>query len=383
MSGYESRKELSKGVHDPISARAVAFEQGGKRLVLISTDLIGFYDGTAKPLRQAILDACQLKPEELFLAAVHDHSAPTPTFDEAKGHSNNIAYTRILQANLVRVSREALDRMVRVKIEAGSGAAPVGANRRQLTADKDGNPRIELGRDASVLTDREVQVLKITDATSGELAALIFDHGTHSTSLGPRNFLISGDVHGLAEQFVEAYLGGRAVVPGFAGASGDIDPWFRVLPGFRTTNGWIPEPILLGTLLGEEVVHVMETMSKTGLGGTINAVWKTLELPGKPSGEIRTTTNQPPTMVNLTVARVGQIAFVGFGGEMFNEIGLAIKRGSPFAHTLVITHCNGSAGYLPVRRAYLEGGYEVQSSPFGSAAAEQVIKETLRMLNSL
>ncbi len=45
MSGYAGRKGLSTGVHDPLSARAVAFEADGKRLVLVSTDIIGFYEG--------------------------------------------------------------------------------------------------------------------------------------------------------------------------------------------------------------------------------------------------------------------------------------------------------------------------------------------------
>ena len=44
-----------------------------------------------------------------------------------------------------------------------------------------------------------------------------------------------------AEQFLEKYLGAGVVPPGFAGASGNVDPWFRILPGFNTTNGWIPE----------------------------------------------------------------------------------------------------------------------------------------------
>ena len=37
---------------------------------------------------------------------------------------------------------------------------------------------------------------------------------------------------------------------------------------------------------------------------------------------------------------------MGLGGEIFNQIGRAIKAGSPFRHTFVITHCNGAAGYL-------------------------------------
>jgi hypothetical protein len=195
--------------------------------------------------------------------------------------------------------------------------------------------------------------------------------------------LISGDVHGLAEQFVETYLGGGTVAPGFAGPSGNVDPWYRVRPGFRTTNGWIPEPVLQGTLLGEEVVRVTEEMGTNHVGGTVSTVLKTLALPGKRPDELAATTNCPPTLLNLTVGRVGQVAFVGIGGEVFNEIGQAIKSASPFAQTIVITHCNGAAGYLPIREAYLEGGYEVRSSRFGPDAAEEVIREAIRLLHAL
>ncbi len=55
LSGYGSRKDLSKGVHDPLSARVVAFESNGKRLVLVSTDLLGFYGGTAEQYKHPFL----------------------------------------------------------------------------------------------------------------------------------------------------------------------------------------------------------------------------------------------------------------------------------------------------------------------------------------
>jgi hypothetical protein len=80
---------------------------------------------------------------------------------------------------------------------------------------------------------------------------------------------------------------------------------------------------------------------------------------------------------------VGDVAFVGLGCEAFNEIGKAIKSASPFPHTLVFTHCNGSAGYLPVEGCYAEGGYEIQTSPFAPAAANAVIEETVRLLREM
>src|SRR5258705_12558763 len=97
--------------------------------------------------------------------------------------------------------------MAAVQVAVGSGASPIGANRREVTRDSAGKTNIVLGRNPSVLTDREVQVLKLSRADGKELAGVMFAYATHSTSLGPRNMSISGAIHGLTAQFVEKYLG--------------------------------------------------------------------------------------------------------------------------------------------------------------------------------
>lgn len=382
LAGYASRKELSQGVHDPLSARVVAFEQNGHRLVLVSVDNLGFYSGTAEPLRQAILGACGLQPSELFLCAIHTHSAPSLTLDAEKGHTHNVEYTQILRDKLVDVVRTALNRLAPVRLGIGFGSSPVGVNRRETVLDNTGNSKIVLGRNPSAVTDREVQVLRVVGAGQNEWVGVLFAYATHSTSLGPRNYLVSGDIHGLAEQFLEKYLGPGVVAPGFAGASGDIDPWVRVLPEFRTTNGWVPEPVLMGTMLGEEVARVLEGITNSTANGPIKTSMKILELPGKPRGET-TATTYATVPLNLTLGRLGDLAFVGLGGEVFNEIGRAIKNQSPFRVTFIFTHCNGTAGYLPTRPSYAEGGYEVQSTSFAAGAAEQLIAETVKNLQAL
>ena len=83
------------------------------------------------------------------------------------------------------------------------------------------------------------------------------------------------------------------------------------------------------------------------------------------------------------MARLGDIAFVGLGGEVLTEIGTAIKAGSPCKHTFIITHCNGAAGYLAPRELFVEDGYEIQSTAFGPTAADIVVRESLRMLHRL
>jgi hypothetical protein len=268
-----------------------------------------------------------------------------------------------------------------MEVAVGAGSSPVGANRREAVTDKDGRPKVILGRNPSLMTDREVQVLKLTRRSETNIAGLIFTYNTHSTSLGPRNNRISGDVHGLATQFLEHYFGPPVTAAGFAGASGNIDPWYRVLSGFKTNNGWIPEPILLGTLLGEEVVHVVGGIGTVISNPAIKTAWKTINVPGKSGDE--DSPAGPAASMNITVARLGDMAFVGWGGEVFNEIGKSVKEKSPFRPTFVLTHCNGAAGYLPTRSSYAEGGYEVQSSHFAPGADEVLIRETLELLQEL
>ena len=381
MAGYASRKDLSTCVHDPLSTRVLAFEADGKRLVLISMDIIGFYEGTAEYFREALLAEYDLKPSEVFLCAIHTHSAPSPTINKERGHPNNVEYTERLRGDLIEAVGQALGRMQPAEVGVGVGSCPVGSNRRELRIDKAGESSIVLGRNPNGPTDKEVLVMKV-GGPDGTPLAVAFDYATHATCLGPGNYAISGDVLGLAEQFVERILGIGVIAPAFAGASGNIDPWFRVLPEFNTEPGWVPEPVLLGTFLGTEVVHIYRAIGTTATPSRIATALVVLDLPAKPSDSLAQGGASTRPFV-VTVARLGDVAFVGLGGEVLTEIGLAIKAGSPCKHTFIITHCNGAAGYLAPAELHVEGGYEVRSSRFAPQAAAVVVRESIRLLHDL
>ena len=109
-------------------------------------------------------------------------------------------------------------------------------------------------------------------------------------------------------------------------------------------------------------MHVFRSIKTTSSSAAIASELATLELPAKKS-EGRE--DAPPTKpLNVTVARIGQVALVGVGCELLTEVGMEIKEGSPFEYTFVITHCNGKAGYLPPKHLYEEGGYEINSTGF-------------------
>jgi len=390
LMGYSSRTDLSTGVHDPLYARAAVFENDGKRLVLVSTDIIGYY-AAFKQIHAELLADFDLQPDELFLSAIHTHSAPTLMIDEANGHPNNIEYTKQLTQKLQTVIGDAFNALAPVGIGAGVGYSPVGMNRREMKE----NGAIWLGRNPYGVTDKEVLVMKIARADGSPVGAL-FDYATHATSLGPGNLMISGDVLGIAGQFVETILGNDIIAPVFAGASGNIDPWFRVLPEFTSDAGWIPEPVLLGTLLGEEAVHVYRGIEDIQSGGTVTTSQTIVHCPAKIVNEDddanrgklqykrydgnRAEDDRTTKPITVSVARVGDVAFVGISTETVTEIGLEIKAASPFKHTFIITHCNGSDGYLASEELYKEGGYEVWRTPYGLSSADMVVKEALRML---
>jgi len=383
LYGYASRKTPSQGVHDHLFARAVAFESGGKKLLFVSTDLGSYTDTLYRVIRKSIMEKYGLKESEFFLAAIHSHSSPVTSLDPSKIDQNNVTYTNSLHQKIVAVAGEALKNLKPVLSGAGVGYSPVGSNRRETTADGS----ITLGRNPYGPTDKEVLVLKLT-TPEGKPAGAIFDYATHATSLGPDNMLISGDVLGISEQFVEQILGKEIVTPVFAGASGNIDPWYRILPSFNTENGWIPETVLLGTMLGEEVVHVFNDIKNLTPDGAISSSIETIQCPRKmideKDDEVPALDQQKTVPVTITAAHIGNdIGFVSFNVEMLTEIGMAIKAGSPFKYTFIITHCNGASGYLPLSDLYKEGGYEINSTHFAVGSDKMVIKKALRMLYDL
>jgi hypothetical protein len=79
----------------------------------------------------------------------------------------------------------------------------------------------------------------------------------------------------------------------------------------------------------------------------------------------------------------GDVAFIGFPGEPFTEIGRQVKAASPFRMT-VVCHCaNGYEGYFPMAEAFDVGGYEAPSSKFCSGVGETLIETANKLLDEL
>lgn len=89
---------------------------------------------------------------------------------------------------------------------------------------------------------------------------------------------------------------------------------------------------------------------------------------------------QPPVEAEVQVVALGAtLAWVGLPGELWNELGTAIRRASPFPQTLLVGMANGSVGILPTKKGYAAGDLESGvRAPAGSG--EIVADAAVRLL---
>ena len=70
-----------------------------------------------------------------------------------------------------------------------------------------------------------------------------------------------------------------------------------------------------------------------------------------------------PIRAEVQAITIGdEFAWVGLPGEVFAELGMMIKANSPYRFTVVNELANDMLDYIPNRRAYAEGSYEVTTA---------------------
>jgi hypothetical protein len=92
-------------------------------------------------------------------------------------------------------------------------------------------------------------------------------------------------------------------------------------------------------------------------------------------------TTRPTTRsLEQSAVRIGDAVFATFPGELFSEIGLAIKNKSPYEKTFVIGLTCGPGGYLPSAREFLEDDYEVNGSAYSPKTEAACIASSLDII---
>jgi hypothetical protein len=88
--------------------------------------------------------------------------------------------------------------------------------------------------------------------------------------------------------------------------------------------------------------------------------------------------------LEVQVIGIGKdFAVVGLPGEVFVELGLAIKKSSPFKTTLVIELTNSHIAYVPTRKAFSQGSYEIINSRLAPGGGEMMVEAAISMLNEI
>jgi hypothetical protein len=299
-----------------------------------------------------------------------------------------------LKDKIVMATKDALKKMVPVSIGAGKGECKMNINRRA----PDGSGEISLGQNPYAPCDHEVGVIRVNDK-SGNPMAIVINWPCHGVVLGPNNYLITGDWPGAASRYVEEGSGGKLIAPVVVGASGDINPIYGPHIDFEENSSYAYGKDAIGEDLGKESLRVANEILPFS-SGKITAVQRVISLPAKDEEEgeyLQPDRKAADSLkVRLSAIKLGNIVLTGVSGEVFNQISVKMRNQSPYAFTFMITHCNGSSGYLVTDDAYQKpgvsgsenkyvptGGYEVNSTEVKSGAEKAIIGNLLDMISEL
>ncbi len=181
MSGYGSRDEVFKGIHDSLYATAVVFDDGNQKAVLITADLIGFSNQFCKETTDMIEKAAGIPGTNVMISATHNHDGPSNNTYGISENEDVVDYMASMQKKLIALVVRAAKNLVPAQIGTGTGRCNMNINRRALFAD--GN--IWLGRNPDGPCDKDVSVVRIDD-TSNKILAILVNWPCHGTTGGPK-----------------------------------------------------------------------------------------------------------------------------------------------------------------------------------------------------
>jgi hypothetical protein len=365
MSGYGGRTEGHTAIHDNLYARAVVADDGAAQAAIVTCDLIGLSHALWERISQRINRESGIPVENILLAGVHTHGAPTLA-GPGGADPKRAAYTAIVENGVLEAVREARANLQPARVGAGLGQANVNINRRARTADG----RWWLGFNPDGPSDKTLAVVKF-ETLAGQPIAIFSNYAVHGVVMGPKNLEITGDLPGATARFVERHFGGQVVAPWTSGAAGDQNPIYG--PGTDFS-----QVAVLGQILGEEVLRVAADI-RSSPRARIRGAQRVVSCPGQklpPGARPRTEyvfEDAAPVDIRLSLLMIGDIALAGVSGEVLTMIGQRLKQQSPFTKTIMVTHCNGSSGYLPDDAAYAQVSYEIVTARVKKGCAENAI----------
>jgi sugar phosphate isomerase/epimerase len=420
MSGY-FRERLNTGTLNPLYAKAIVLRQGDESAALVFCDIIGLsLDVTSRVRRQAA-EKTGIPASNILIAATHTHTGPL-YFGALRKHFHDLAVARYgsdpcekvdypseLVAKLVKVITQAQAAAKPVRLEAGV-AEQQGLSFNRRFHMKSGTVRFNPGvlnpdivRPAGPI-DPEVGIVFFRKADSGRAAAALVNFALHLDTVGGSLYAADYPFH--LEQSLRATFGKEFVLLFGTGACGDINH-IDVTKKERLKTDYIGKTLAetvnakAGRLkaVAEPALAVRSEIVQTLLQryGPQKVAWArenikkvgTSELPFLEQVEaykiLAVEMRRGETMpIEVQVFRLSRdVAVVGLPGEVFVDLGLAIKRASPFPTTLIIELCQDAPGYIPTKKAFAEGSYETVNSRIAPGGGEMMAEAAVRLLKAL
>lgn len=410
---------ITTGVSSDLHAKAVVFESGGTRAGIVACDLISLRPEVIQKARQLIAERTSVSPDRVLITATHCHAGPQmhPLFLETAdpvARRLSEQYVESLPGMIAESVRLAEADLQVAKLSVGRGTeSTISFNRRYLL--KDGTVKMNPGaRNPNLVRamgpiDPEVGVIYLESGT-GEPLVTIVNFALHVAIVGGTR--ISADYpHVLAEEL--ARVKGPSMLTVFLnGMSGNIN---HIDVASTTRLRAEAEAARVGIVLAAAVLKTYRELRHVEVS-ELQAVARPVRVPTLPApGDSRLAEARAiirrhgkdapfadvvrawrdielaqyakdglwPSEVQV-IAFGRDLAVVGYPGDSFVELGLAMKQNSPFAFTFVSEQsANGSLSYIPNERAFPEGSYEVESSRVAPGGGEILATAAVRLMTEL
>jgi len=416
MGGYFELR-LATSTHDDLYAKALVLEKDGVKAALVACDLESLPRLADQAARDLIQKTTGLRGENVMISATHAHTGPEMSaffLDWAEGPTAEIArkYHESLPAKIAEAVRLAEVNLAPARAWAATGHEDsLSFNRRFLI--KDGTVRFNPGKRnpeavrALGPIDPAVPVVYF-DSPDGQPLATYINFALHLDTVGGTGF--SADYPYTLAKLLAATKGSDMLTMFTIGTAGNIN--HLDVNSLARQQGH-DEAARIGTVLAGEVLRTLGRVKAVSTGplqvrreivklplyelkpGELEAgreVFDRVRRNGPGAAEFLETVHAykvlniaayqgKPIGAEVQVISLGdKIAWVALPGEIFVELGLALKNASPFPQTMVVELAHDVIDYVPDRKAYAEGGYEVVNSRCQPGGGELLVEAATRLL---
>jgi hypothetical protein len=393
----------ARGQEGELRASAVVLEDAQReRVALIACDVLMVERDVLDRAARRVEQTTGIPFDHVLINATHTHHAPTTV--TIHGYERDESFTRQVEDQIVQAAVAAAGRLARSTFLFRLGEeSSVGKNSRLLLRDAT-IYWVGTYEDAVRPTgpfDPELPVLAFRRRDGG-LEALLFNHSTHTIGTHTPG-VRSPSFYGLAAQALEKDKGGTVLF--FEGASGSthnldvapIEATYRIREAVTNAlEAAQVRPVAAVKALKKEItVKVRRFQEAQDDEAVVAYCTKRIKAPAAARSVIETFRTmrrrlaprqgqERKTWVQAVV--IGDVALVGVPGEFFTVLGQEIKRRSPFRYTYVFELANDYIGYIPDRRGFDRGGYQVWTglhSFLEKGTGELIVAEAVELLGRL